>query len=65
MWQELEKILADTPPVWRGSSKLFRNLRERGWVDYIYINPEFKIVSIHILNKIIDQCMPFTFAANL
>uniref|UniRef100_A0A3Q1FGE2 Mitochondrial calcium uptake family, member 3a n=1 Tax=Acanthochromis polyacanthus TaxID=80966 RepID=A0A3Q1FGE2_9TELE len=27
--QELEKILTDTPPVWRGSSKLFRNLRER------------------------------------
>uniref|UniRef100_A0A3Q2TAE5 Mitochondrial calcium uptake family member 3 n=1 Tax=Fundulus heteroclitus TaxID=8078 RepID=A0A3Q2TAE5_FUNHE len=27
---ELEKILSDTPPVWRGSSKLFRNLRERG-----------------------------------
>ncbi|XP_051241127.1 calcium uptake protein 3, mitochondrial isoform X1 [Dicentrarchus labrax] len=28
--QELEKILTETPPVWRGSSKLFRNLRERG-----------------------------------
>uniref|UniRef100_A0A8P4G5Y6 EF-hand domain-containing protein n=1 Tax=Dicentrarchus labrax TaxID=13489 RepID=A0A8P4G5Y6_DICLA len=27
--QELEKILTETPPVWRGSSKLFRNLRER------------------------------------
>ncbi|XP_029292835.1 calcium uptake protein 3, mitochondrial isoform X3 [Cottoperca gobio] len=32
--QELEKILAETPPVWRGSSKLFRNLRERGIVSY-------------------------------
>ncbi|CAJ1053361.1 calcium uptake protein 3%2C mitochondrial isoform X11 [Xyrichtys novacula] len=32
--QELEKILADTPPVWRGSSKLFRNLRERGIISY-------------------------------
>ncbi|KAM9818379.1 calcium uptake protein 3, mitochondrial isoform 2-T2 [Syngnathus typhle] len=32
--QELEKILSDTPPVWRGSSKLFRNLRERGIVSY-------------------------------
>ncbi|CAG14048.1 unnamed protein product, partial [Tetraodon nigroviridis] len=32
--QELEKILADTPPVWRGSSKLFRNLREQGWTEY-------------------------------
>ncbi|XP_061888528.1 calcium uptake protein 3, mitochondrial isoform X3 [Entelurus aequoreus] len=32
--QELEKILADTPPVWKGSSKLFRNLRERGIISY-------------------------------
>ncbi|KAM8772631.1 calcium uptake protein 3, mitochondrial-like isoform 3-T3 [Acanthopagrus schlegelii] len=32
--QELEKILTDTPPVWRGSSKLFRNLRERGIISY-------------------------------
>ncbi|KAI9534026.1 Calcium uptake protein 3, mitochondrial [Dissostichus eleginoides] len=32
--QELEKILVETPPVWRGSSKLFRNLRERGIVSY-------------------------------
>ncbi|XP_024914466.1 calcium uptake protein 3, mitochondrial isoform X3 [Cynoglossus semilaevis] len=32
--QELEKILAETPPVWRGSSKLFRNLRERGIISY-------------------------------
>ncbi|CAK6976605.1 calcium uptake protein 3%2C mitochondrial isoform X1 [Scomber scombrus] len=32
--QELEKILLDTPPVWRGSSKLFRNLRERGIISY-------------------------------
>ncbi|KAJ4944862.1 hypothetical protein JOQ06_013402 [Pogonophryne albipinna] len=31
---ELEKILVETPPVWRGSSKLFRNLRERGIVSY-------------------------------
>lgn len=28
--QELEKMLADTPPVWKGSSNLFRNLREQG-----------------------------------
>ncbi|XP_042575309.1 calcium uptake protein 3, mitochondrial-like isoform X2 [Cyprinus carpio] len=28
--QELEKILSDTPPVWKGTSKLFRNLQERG-----------------------------------
>uniref|UniRef100_A0A3P8YP50 EF-hand domain-containing protein n=1 Tax=Esox lucius TaxID=8010 RepID=A0A3P8YP50_ESOLU len=27
--QELEKILIDTPAVWQGTSKLFRNLRER------------------------------------
>ncbi|XP_049328174.1 calcium uptake protein 3, mitochondrial isoform X4 [Astyanax mexicanus] len=32
--QELEKILADTPPVWKGTSKLFRNLRERGLIAY-------------------------------
>ncbi|XP_035039949.1 calcium uptake protein 3, mitochondrial isoform X8 [Hippoglossus stenolepis] len=32
--QELEKILSDTPQVWRGSSKLFRNLRERGIISY-------------------------------
>ncbi|XP_034542841.1 calcium uptake protein 3, mitochondrial isoform X3 [Notolabrus celidotus] len=32
--QELEKILIETPPVWRGSSKLFRNLRERGIISY-------------------------------
>ena len=31
-WQELDKMLADTPPVWKGSSNLFRNLRERGKV---------------------------------
>lgn len=30
--QELDKMLADTPPVWKGSSNLFRNLRERGTV---------------------------------
>ncbi|XP_029363183.1 calcium uptake protein 3, mitochondrial [Echeneis naucrates] len=32
--QELEKILSETPPVWRGSSKLFRNLREQGIISY-------------------------------
>ncbi|XP_029918334.1 calcium uptake protein 3, mitochondrial [Myripristis murdjan] len=32
--KELEKMLADTPPVWRGSSNLFRNLRERGIISY-------------------------------
>ncbi|XP_063740421.1 calcium uptake protein 3, mitochondrial isoform X7 [Eleginops maclovinus] len=32
--QELEKILVETPQVWRGSSKLFRNLRERGIISY-------------------------------
>ncbi|MCJ8749294.1 hypothetical protein PDJAM_G00174730 [Pangasius djambal] len=32
--QELEKILAETPPVWKGSSTLFRNLRERGIIAY-------------------------------
>ncbi|KAM3612791.1 uncharacterized protein V6R79_014558 [Siganus canaliculatus] len=32
--KELEKMLADTPPVWKGSSNLFRNLRERGVISY-------------------------------
>ncbi|MCI4395104.1 hypothetical protein PGIGA_G00176540 [Pangasianodon gigas] len=32
--QELEKILSETPPVWKGSSTLFRNLRERGIIAY-------------------------------
>ncbi|XP_026126450.1 calcium uptake protein 3, mitochondrial-like [Carassius auratus] len=32
--QELEKILSDTPPVWKGTSKLFRNLREQGIIAY-------------------------------
>uniref|UniRef100_A0AAV2LHA5 EF-hand domain-containing protein n=1 Tax=Knipowitschia caucasica TaxID=637954 RepID=A0AAV2LHA5_KNICA len=32
--QELEKILTDTPPVWKGSSKIFRNLRDRGIISY-------------------------------
>ncbi|XP_052470260.1 calcium uptake protein 3, mitochondrial-like isoform X2 [Carassius gibelio] len=32
--QDLDKILSDTPPVWKGSSSLFRNLRERGVIAY-------------------------------
>ncbi|XP_034453434.1 calcium uptake protein 3, mitochondrial isoform X4 [Hippoglossus hippoglossus] len=32
--KELEKMLADTPTVWKGSSNLFRNLRERGVISY-------------------------------
>ncbi|KAF4071689.1 hypothetical protein AMELA_G00276180 [Ameiurus melas] len=32
--QELEKILSETPPVWKGSSTLFRNFRERGIIAY-------------------------------
>ncbi|XP_041760070.1 calcium uptake protein 3, mitochondrial isoform X3 [Coregonus clupeaformis] len=32
--QELEQILADTPPVFKGSSNLFRNLRHRGIIGY-------------------------------
>lgn len=31
-------MMADTPPVWKGSSNLFRNLRERGKVTHI--NPQ-------------------------
>ncbi|XP_069387942.1 calcium uptake protein 3, mitochondrial-like isoform X3 [Paralichthys olivaceus] len=32
--KELDKMLADTPAVWKGSSNLFRNLRERGVISY-------------------------------
>ncbi|XP_059371550.1 calcium uptake protein 3, mitochondrial isoform X2 [Carassius carassius] len=32
--QDLDKILSDMPPVWKGSSRLFRNLRERGVIAY-------------------------------
>ncbi|KAM7418093.1 hypothetical protein PAMA_017637 [Pampus argenteus] len=32
--KELEKMLSDTPPVWKGSSNMFRNLRERGIISY-------------------------------
>ncbi|XP_036407493.1 calcium uptake protein 3, mitochondrial isoform X2 [Megalops cyprinoides] len=32
--QELEKILSETPPVWKGSSKLFRNLHDQGIIAY-------------------------------
>ncbi|XP_064201102.1 calcium uptake protein 3, mitochondrial-like isoform X3 [Anguilla rostrata] len=32
--QELEKMLSETPPVWKGSSKLFRNLNNQGIIAY-------------------------------
>ncbi|XP_047441515.1 calcium uptake protein 3, mitochondrial isoform X2 [Mugil cephalus] len=32
--KELDKMLGDTPPVGKGSSNLFRNLRERGVISY-------------------------------
>nr|XP_015201208.1 PREDICTED: calcium uptake protein 3, mitochondrial isoform X1 [Lepisosteus oculatus] len=32
--QELEKILSETPPVWKGTSKLFRNLHDQGIIAY-------------------------------
>ncbi|XP_025029907.1 calcium uptake protein 3, mitochondrial isoform X2 [Python bivittatus] len=32
--QELNQILVETPPVWKGSSKLFRNLQEKGIISY-------------------------------
>ncbi|XP_033948678.1 calcium uptake protein 3, mitochondrial isoform X2 [Pseudochaenichthys georgianus] len=32
--KDLDTMLADTPPVWKGSSNLFRNLRERGVISY-------------------------------
>ncbi|XP_072426158.1 calcium uptake protein 3, mitochondrial isoform X6 [Chiloscyllium punctatum] len=32
--QELENMLAETPPVWKGSSRLFRTLHDRGLIAY-------------------------------
>ncbi|XP_035867572.1 calcium uptake protein 3, mitochondrial isoform X2 [Phyllostomus discolor] len=32
--QELNQMLSETPPIWKGSSKLFRNLKERGVISY-------------------------------
>uniref|UniRef100_A0A6I8P9Y7 Mitochondrial calcium uptake family member 3 n=1 Tax=Ornithorhynchus anatinus TaxID=9258 RepID=A0A6I8P9Y7_ORNAN len=32
--QELNRMLIETPPAWKGSSKLFRNLKERGVISY-------------------------------
>ncbi|XP_054988609.1 calcium uptake protein 3, mitochondrial isoform X3 [Sorex araneus] len=32
--QELNHMLSETPPVWKGSSKLFRNLKEKGVISY-------------------------------
>ncbi|XP_077158207.1 calcium uptake protein 3, mitochondrial isoform X2 [Paroedura picta] len=32
--QELNQILVETPPIWKGSSKLFRNLQEKGVISY-------------------------------
>ncbi|XP_065755970.1 calcium uptake protein 3, mitochondrial isoform X7 [Phocoena phocoena] len=31
---ELNQMLSETPPVWKGSSKLFRSLKERGVISY-------------------------------
>ncbi|XP_059919569.1 calcium uptake protein 3, mitochondrial isoform X3 [Gadus macrocephalus] len=32
--KDLEQTLGDTPPVWKGSSNLFRNLQEGGVISY-------------------------------
>ncbi|XP_030223572.1 calcium uptake protein 3, mitochondrial isoform X1 [Gadus morhua] len=32
--KDLEQMLGDTPPVWKGSSNLFRNLQEGGVISY-------------------------------
>ncbi|XP_026868810.1 calcium uptake protein 3, mitochondrial isoform X4 [Electrophorus electricus] len=32
--EDLDKFLSDTPPVWKGSSRLFRNLHDRGIISY-------------------------------
>uniref|UniRef100_A0A8C1FZQ9 Mitochondrial calcium uptake family, member 3b n=1 Tax=Cyprinus carpio TaxID=7962 RepID=A0A8C1FZQ9_CYPCA len=36
--QDLDKILSDAPPVWKGSSRLFRNLREREIMMMCYMS---------------------------
>lgn len=30
-------MLSETPPVWKGSSKLFRNLKERGKLTLVFM----------------------------
>nr|XP_033800308.1 calcium uptake protein 3, mitochondrial isoform X5 [Geotrypetes seraphini] len=32
--QEFTEMLLETPPVWKGSSKLFRNLKDKGVISY-------------------------------
>ncbi|XP_078254071.1 calcium uptake protein 3, mitochondrial isoform X6 [Rhinoraja longicauda] len=32
--QDLENMLTETPPVWKGSSRLFRTLRDKGLIAY-------------------------------
>ncbi|XP_064128947.1 calcium uptake protein 3, mitochondrial isoform X3 [Loxodonta africana] len=32
--KELNQMLSETPPVWKGSSKLFRNLKDKGVISY-------------------------------
>ncbi|XP_076877402.1 calcium uptake protein 3, mitochondrial isoform X3 [Brachyhypopomus gauderio] len=34
MKEDLDKFLSDTPPVWKGSSRLFRSLNDRGIISY-------------------------------
>lgn len=30
-------MLSETPPVWKGSSKLFRNLKEKGKLTLVFM----------------------------
>lgn len=60
--QELEKMLADTPPVWKGSSNLFRNLRERGRVPIWHNTDNYIKFRLNIgfrLNKQSDSYLEF------
>ena len=45
-------MLSETPPVWKGSSKLFRNLKERGKLTLVFmyfnIDTILFILFIHI-----------------
>ena len=37
-------MLSETPPVWKGSSKLFRNLKEKGKFTLVVIHFEMDII---------------------
>lgn len=40
-------MLSETPPVWKGSSKLFRNLKERGKLTLVFMYVNIDILFIY------------------